>query len=183
MQDNDMARVGAPLIEQDAEFLLEEILSEGFPAEIERSADAALVETGRCYYVRVQAKHLPFARRIRAANFTDRNSAEPTRQPENAPGKPRAPKRPLLYRREVVGAGASAAGCLAGIPIALLLQGGALMAILTGGALSLVAMLMTLVFTVGTGGPPTAQQHAPGATTIATATRKEGNDRRKDERA
>lgn len=172
MKDTDMARVGAPLIEQDAEFLLEEIRDEGFPAEIERSTDAKHIDTGRCYFVRVQARHLPFARKIRAANFTDR---EPATQPQK-------PARKGLHRREMIGAGASTAGCLLGIPVALVLQGGALMAVLTGGALSLVAMLMTLVFTVGTGGPPTAQQQAPGATPTTVA-RKEGNDRRKDERA
>jgi hypothetical protein len=172
MQDTDMARVGAPLLEQDAEFLLEEIRDEGFPAEIERSTDPKHIDTGRCYFVRVQAKHLPFARRIRAANFTER---EPAARPHKA-------ARKGLQKRELIGAGASAAGCLMGIPVALVLQGGALMAVMTGGALSLVAMLMTLVFTVGTGGPPTAQQQAPGATPTAIA-RKEGNDRRKDERA
>ncbi len=172
MQDTDMARVGPPLLEQDAEFLLEEIRDQGFPAEIERSTDPKHVDTGRCYFVRVQAKHLPFARKIRAANFTDR-------EPLKAPPKPETWR---WRKREVIGAGASAAGCLMGIPVALILQGGALMAVLTGGALSLVAMLMTLVFTVGTGGPPTAQQQGPGATPTAAA-RKEGNDRRKDEQA
>ncbi len=167
MKDTDWVRVGAPLLEQDAEFLADQVRAAGFPVDLMRSDDASELESGKCYFVRVQARHLPLAREIRARNFTERKviAAQASRQPWR------------WRKREAIGAGATTLGCVLGVPVALLFKGGALMAVMTGGAFSLIAALLTLVFTVSSG-PPSAQPLSPGVAQTTGATRTEGTERR-----
>ncbi|MBX3459963.1 MAG: hypothetical protein KF696_08350 [Planctomycetes bacterium] len=170
MKDTDWARTGEPLLEPDAEYLKSLLEAEGFPVDIVRSDDEHEIESGRCYFVRVQAMHLRFAKRIYANTFKQRanDDVQPGAQTLR------------WQKRELIGAGAATGGCLLGIPVALIFKGGALMAVLAGGAFSLIAMLMTLVITVGSGGPPTVQQQGGGVTTTHVATRRESGERRKD---
>lgn len=169
MKNLDWARIGPPLLEQDAEFLAQLMKENDIPADIDRSDDEAELASGLCYFVRVAPAHAARARRVRAQHFTDKRAADAKQQGKSW----------HWGKREMIGAGAATGGCLLGIPIAFALKGGVFLAVVAGGALSTCAMLLTLVITLGTASPQSVQQQGTGAAPTQIAARKDAGVRRK----
>lgn len=168
MKLEEWANAGPPMLEQDAEYFRELLGKDRVAANIQRSEDEAEIASGYCYLVQVEVRNLAHARQVRARFFSDR---EPTSKDDGAWH---------WGKRELIGAGAATGGCLLGIPVALIFKGGAFMAVLAGGALSLSAMLMTLVLTMASFGAPKVQNPGTPATHTHIVSRKDPTDRRRD---
>lgn len=128
LTSQDWVRVGAPLIEQDAEFLRTLIEEEGYPCKLERIRDT---DNGRNFAVKVERKHLEYAGDIRAKNFTD-----------GAPNVTEA--RPTRFG--LISLITSGAGFVVGAPLGWILKGTSLVAVMGGAVFAMCAFLRTLVY-------------------------------------
>ncbi|MBZ0136915.1 MAG: hypothetical protein K8I27_11135 [Planctomycetes bacterium] len=157
MNPTDWVRVGAPLIEQDAEFLRTLIEEEGYAARLERIRDT---DNGRSCAVKVERKHLEYAREIRAKCFTDGAVAA---KPQNS------------TRFGLISLITSGAGFFVGAPLGWILKGTSLVAAMAGAVFAMCAFLLTLVYgatKVGDG-----VQQRTSTPTAQVATRKPGAKR------
>ncbi|MCA8915752.1 MAG: hypothetical protein KDB90_10100 [Planctomycetes bacterium] len=66
-------RIGAPLIEQDAEYLRDLIHANGYPARVERLRNPDEIVDGRAWCVLTRVEHSDFANGLRDRNFTGPN--------------------------------------------------------------------------------------------------------------
>lgn len=157
MNPTDWVRVGAPLIEQDAEFLRTLIEEEGYPAKLDRIRDT---DNGRSFAVKVERKHLEYAREIRAKNFTD---GAPNVTEENP------------TRFGLISLITSGGAFFVGAPLGWILKGTSLVAVMAGAVFAMCAFLLTLVYgatKIGDG-----VQQRTSTPTAQVATRKPGPKR------
>ncbi|MCB9895561.1 MAG: hypothetical protein H6839_14025 [Planctomycetes bacterium] len=145
MDENDTSgyvAVGTPLIEQDAEYLAELIRKHSIPLKLEDSPSSPLADEGRSWFVMVQPKHRLWALEIRSNEFAEPAPGEKTLLPEK-PGKKRG-GRPW-GRTAVMGV----AGALMGMRVGVKLRGGGLATLAVGGAVALLAVAASLLFSGG----------------------------------
>ncbi len=154
MDANDWVNVGSPLIEQDAEYLLELIRRQGYPAQIVVHGDSALAEAGRTHIVQVRRMHRRLALEIRANEFPEPATKEPK------PEKVRSPRAMRLWKSTA----AAVVGLMAGLRVGVRLRGGALATVGVG-----LCMGMLAFFSVFMLGAPEDGKKAESAAT-------EGND-------
>ncbi|MCB9895559.1 MAG: hypothetical protein H6839_14015 [Planctomycetes bacterium] len=132
MNPLDWVRVGAPLVEQDAEFLQKLISDAGLPARLKHLPDIA---DGHSVVVLAHRQDHRAALAIREQHF----------RPSSATVSPRAKS---LVRQYLPPAAASVAGFAAGAPLGWLARGSVLLALVSGCALAFCGMLLSVGISV-----------------------------------
>lgn len=161
MNPQDWVRVGAPLVEQDAEFLRKLIEDAGHPAKLKHLHD---IDDGRSVVVLTRRENYPAAKAIRAKHLTD--AAEP------------AGKRPQRFSAGLWPTVASVGGFAMGAPLGWLVRGSMLVAGVAGAALAMCGLLLALAFSVSRAGEPTVQQSSAQTTTTVARRSSEGRERK-----
>lgn len=136
--DTDYVPVGTPLIEQDAEYLKDLIAAHGIPCRIGENHDHELAEIGRSSVVMVQRMHRQWALEIRSNEFAEpgTDGDKPMETMEET-----ARRRPVL-RTVFLGI----AGAMMGMRVGVKLRGGAWGTLLVGGAMGILAMIASVMY-------------------------------------
>lgn len=161
MNPQDWVRVGAPLVEQDAEFLRKLIEDAGHPAKLKHLRD---IDDGRSVVVLTRRENYPAAKTLRTKHFTD--GAEPKRA--------RASRASVGLWPAI----ASVSGAAIGAPLGWVVRGSALMAGMAGAALALCGLLLALAFSVARASEPTVQQSSAQTSTTVARRNSEGRERK-----
>ncbi|MCA8910330.1 MAG: hypothetical protein KDB82_01390 [Planctomycetes bacterium] len=129
----ETAPVGAPLIEQDAEYLSELLRRHGITARLSRTTDAGA--TGRTWQVTVASSRRAEALAVRANEFNEPRLGE----------KP----RPMSKARRRWGRAAflGVAGLLMGLRVGVKLRGGPVVTVLVAAGLCLLAVAASMLLT------------------------------------
>ena len=155
--------VGTPLIEQDAEYLAELIRKQNIPLKLQNSPESPLAEEGRSWFVMVQPRHRLWALEIRSHDFAEPAPGEKTLLPE----KPKKSRGRPWGRTAVMGV----AGALMGMRVGVKLRGGGLATLAVGGAVALLAVAASLLFS-GNQTKPSSEDTAQEATEDESDNRK-----------
>jgi hypothetical protein len=165
LNPQDWVRVGAPLVEQDAEFLHQLIRDAGHPAKLKHLPD---IDDGRSVVVLVRRENYRAALALRARHYTDPTPQIRTRAAAGA----RTSLLPLFL---------SAGGFIAGAPLGWMVRGSVLVAMLAGAGVAVCGLLLALAVSVGRMDRPSAApattSHAPSQPAVrpkSDAARRDG---------
>ncbi|MEZ5993406.1 MAG: hypothetical protein R3E76_13795 [Planctomycetota bacterium] len=165
-------QVGSPLIEQDAEYLVELLARHHVGARIERVANPDDIDDGRTWIVTARGIHAGLAMRIRRNEFPEPAAAV---EPEPEDLDSRKPKR--HWGRALF---VSGAGMMIGLRVGVKLRGGPVLTLLVGGALGLLAVGASVLFAGGA--KTTVSDTAPTEASAEEGDEKGGASAKADEK-